>query len=167
MQNEENNNPFSQSQPAKQAAVPTDAVWISREEYDRLRQAEITQAQSVLPAAAINDIPAQDKQPLSSLMPAVLGLLGIVLFLSFTTPIFSVGLTSFALLIFFGLALISFIDYARNKNKSVTPKQATKKFLKMLALTALILVILPGIFIVGMIILFILVLGFNGGDIGT
>lgn len=167
MQNEQNSDPFSENQPAQQAATPTDAVWISREEYNRLKQAENAQAQSSLPATNTDTL-AQGKETQSSLTPTLLGVLGIVLFLSFTTPIFSGGITSFALLIFFGLALISFIDYARNKNKSATPKQATKKFLKTLAFTALILAILPGIYFAGMVVLFIILIGFGGGgDIGS
>lgn len=146
---------------------PADAVWISREEYDRLRQAETEttskQQSSAHTATSADDTIWQDTNTKPASKATFLGVLAVILFIGFTTSLLQGEWVSIILLVFFGVAVASVINYVRKNSGKISAKQVSKNVLKVALITALVLSILPGLYIAGMILLFTIMVGFGGG----
>lgn len=161
---EENNTPQPSQPPA-----PANAVWISREEYDRLRQAE-TSSQPVAASAPVqsNTVHVQEiKDTQATTKATILGVLAIALFVGFTTSLLNGAWVSIILLIFFGVSVLGALDYIRKNQNSVSIKDASKNIAKILLVTAIVLSMLPMIYIAGVIVIFVIMVGLGGGDIGS
>ncbi len=163
MQDDLNNNPLEANQSVQPTAPSDDAVWVSREEYNRLRQAESLQSQSVTNQPAVVNSAFQAEKKQSPWMVVVLGALAVILFLSFATPFFDGGLSYTLILLFFGIALIGLVDYLRKSRQVTSSKQTTRKVIRVLVISALILAMLPVLYTAGMIIFFIIIVGLSGG----
>jgi hypothetical protein len=153
-----------------------DNVWISREEYERLRQQTQQPAlraisQPVVYGAGyqVADEPAKVK-PIQAIIGATLA---IGLFLSLTVPFFSIiSVPILGIMLIFGV--MSYNDFRKGRQQSATPTKSSigtatenqkKGNGKYHALLAVLLIILaaPVLFIGGMIVLLIIFLAAGGG----
>lgn len=159
-------------------------VWISREEYDRLRNNQTTTAST--PATVTADstpFSAAKEEKKAQRMQTILGVvLAIMLLISMTNE----NLSAFSLLpvsLFAIFAIMSLIDYLRKRHSSgtifgspinptstadpaVDAKHRSSRY-KLLLIIALILIALPILAPIAFILFFLVLAAFGGGDIGS
>ncbi len=145
-----------------------DNVWISRQEYDRLR---LQSSQPVIqqPVSTINQTISESNKVLQSRRrwQAILGgLLALGLYFSVASGQAANLMVLGAIVIFGGMSLSDYMG----KNKSdvvdgvVVPKVYKSNPFKIMAIVLLVMTVLPAVLLVGF---FFLVFGLGGGDVGS
>lgn len=151
--------------PADVSPSQDDKVWISREEYERLRTNGSISPGYGTPVVYTGQAGAEPLPPPDRQMGQTMQVVGLVaalaLLLSFTTSMFD-WLVVPAVLFLAGLAIISIWNVARS-GRIAQPSKVTKYALAALG----IILFLPILGYMAMIFLFILIFSFGGGDVGS
>lgn len=147
-----------------------DNVWISREEYDRLRAA--TQQATETPTvstdyytATVEPSPTAAKN--DTYQTALAVVFGMLLIYSLLASINKLAET--LIIIFLGYAVYGVFKHFSNRSSAVsalpaaTPKSTSQKILKIVAIIAALIVIVPVLVYGAMIILFIALISAGGG----
>lgn len=145
------------------------SVWISREEYERLKQAEQTAANQIAPTPYVSspayDDPAQSPalQTMRRQQTVVSAVLGIAFVIALTVP--GLGwLAGIVVTIFIIFALTSLFQYQRTKRRVTKgdipqPRSAVKLVLIVLGC----ILLLPVLAYAGMLVLFVILFSAGGG----
>lgn len=137
-------------QPALATPASPQDVWISKEEYERLRQAEAAQTRAQMHASATQ------KGPIGRLLIAAVAISALVFISGFFNPTLA-PMAAFGLVMLVISAAFSLNDYATAKKEGMFRPHKTRNMI--LFILTLVVVALPVLAVVGMILLFVVMCG--------